>query len=60
MITALERLTESPDKGELRRLTGRPESRLRVGDWRILVELHPEARTIIVKRVLPRGRVYDR
>jgi hypothetical protein len=32
VITSLERLTENPDKGGLRTLTGRPESRLRIGD----------------------------
>jgi mRNA interferase RelE/StbE len=42
----------------LRRLTGRPETRLRVGDWRVLLTLDPEERTIVVLRVLPRGRAY--
>lgn len=46
--------------GALRKLSGAPESRLRVGDWRVLVMLEPAARTILVTRVLPRGRAYDR
>lgn len=34
--------------------------RLRVGDWRVIVALDASTRTIRVKRVLPRGRAYDR
>jgi len=44
----------------LRKLKGRAESRLRVGDWRVIVELDLEARTIVIQRVLPRGRAYNR
>lgn len=43
----------------LRRLTGRPESRLRVGDWRVLLVLDLERRVIVVMRILPRGRAYE-
>ncbi len=57
---SLDALAEDPHGGALRRLTSRPESRLRVGDWRVLVELDAEARVIHVNRVLPRGRAYDR
>jgi len=41
-------------------LKGRAESRLRVADWRVIVELDTAARTIVIQRVLPRGRAYDR
>jgi mRNA interferase RelE/StbE len=57
---ALDRLVKDPGATPLHKLTGRPESRLRVGDWRILVELDHQARTIIVHHILPRGRAYDR
>ena len=66
VATALDTLSQDPHSGKLTtpkgagKLTGRPESRLRVGDWRVLLELDPETRTVIVKRVLPRGRAYDR
>jgi len=33
---------------------------LRVGDWRAIVEVDRAANTIRVKRVLPRGRAYER
>ena len=56
---ALVGLAEDPyGSAGLRRLTGRPETRLRVGDWRVLLTLDPEARTIVVLRILPRGRAY--
>lgn len=42
----------------LRRLAGRPEARLRVGDWRVLLILQPQPRALVVLRVLPRGRAY--
>jgi mRNA interferase RelE/StbE len=57
---ALDTLAEDPHSGALRKLTGRSESRLRVGDWRVLLELDDETQTIVVNRVLPRGRAYDR
>jgi mRNA interferase RelE/StbE len=60
VFTALERLANDPHSAGLRKLAGRPESRLRVGDWRMIVELDIAQRTIVVLRVLPRGRAYDR
>ena len=55
---ALDRLASAPASAELRRLKGRPESRLRVGDWRVLLELDQAERAIVVHHVLPRGRAY--
>lgn len=60
VLAALGNLAKNPNDGSLRKLKGRPESRLRVGDWRVLLELDSAVRTIFVKRVLPRGRAYDR
>jgi mRNA interferase RelE/StbE len=60
VFTALQGLAADPAGGQLRKLSGRAESRLRVGDWRILLTLDREARAIRVDRVLPRGRAYDR
>ncbi|TML96179.1 MAG: hypothetical protein E6G10_27290, partial [Actinobacteria bacterium] len=34
------------------------EHRLRVGDWRVLLRLDRDQRTVYVLRVLPRGRAY--
>jgi mRNA interferase RelE/StbE len=60
VLAAIDRLASDPSKADLRRLKGRPELRLRVGDWRVILELEVEARTIVIERVLPRGRAYDR
>jgi len=60
VITAIERLSSDPHSAGLRKLTGRTESRLRVGDWRVIVELDIARRTIVIVRILPRGRAYDR
>ena len=60
MLTAIARLVSDPRSAELRKLKGRPESRLRVGDWRVILELDVDERTIIIERVLPRSRAYDR
>lgn len=59
----LVRLSDSPATRTALRCAdwqGRPESRLRVGDWRVIVELDVPERTIVIARVLPRGRAYDR
>jgi mRNA interferase RelE/StbE len=56
---ALTMLAVDPHRaGQLRKLTGAPELRLRVGDWRALVLLNEPDRIIQVTRVLPRGRAY--
>lgn len=60
VVKAIRALAEDPPNGSLRKLVGRRESRLRVGDWRVLVMLENENRTIQILRVLPRGRAYDR
>ena len=60
VLRALDALSADPYAGRLRKLAGRDEWRLRVGDWRVIVELRDEERLVYVKHVLPRGRAYDR
>jgi len=60
VVAALEKLAADPHAGQLRKLTGSPESKLRVGEWRVLATLDEQAKTVQVIRVLPRGRAYDR
>lgn len=50
-------MSEEP-AGDVTRLKGRHEWRLRVGDWRVLFRRDAEVQTIEVLRVLPRGRAY--
>ncbi len=60
VLAAIDRLAGDPHGAALLKLKGRAESRLRVGDWRVIVELDIPARTILIQRILPRGRAYDR
>lgn len=61
VIEALDRLAAGERlSGDVRRLAGSTEYRLRVGDWRIRFELDGDMLLITVVRILPRGRAYDR
>jgi hypothetical protein len=46
--------------GDIKRLQGSNEYRLRVGDWRARFEREDRLLIITVVRVVPRGRAYDR
>ena len=61
ILRALGHLAEDPRSARgLRKLSGRSESRLRVGDWRVVLDIAASTNEIDVHRVLPRGRAYDR
>lgn len=60
VVTALEQLTANDPRADVRKLAGADEHRLRVGDWRVRFRRETESREIVVLRVLPRGRAYDR
>jgi mRNA interferase RelE/StbE len=60
VIDSLEGLVSDPPKGDVVRLRGSDEWRLRVGAWRVRFERDDAGRVIYVLRVLPRGRAYDR
>jgi mRNA interferase RelE/StbE len=61
ILSAIERLAQGAElAGDIKRLRGSGDYRLRVGDWRIRFERHDRQLTIVVVRVLPRGRAYDR
>lgn len=42
----------------VKKLTGRPGYRLRVGDWRVIYDVEAELRILTVERIAPRGEVY--
>lgn len=61
VLEALAQLRRDPQSATgVRKLSGRAESRLRVGDWRVIFEISFRRRQVSVVRVLPRGRAYDR
>ena len=58
MRKAVLRLAET-GHGDVKQLTGKGEElRLRVGNWRVRFLLHYGTDTIVVLRVLPRGKAY--
>ena len=58
VILALHRFAET-GRGDLSKLRGRDnEWRLRVGDWRVRLELDSEGNTVYVIRVQHRREVY--
>lgn len=59
IAASLDRFVEDPFAGDVRRLNA-AQWRLRVGDWRVRFTFDDERRAIVVLRVLPRGRAYDR
>lgn len=61
ILSAITRLAQGAElAGDIKRLSGSGEYRLRVGDWRVRFERVDRQLTIVVVRVLPRGRAYDR
>jgi mRNA interferase RelE/StbE len=61
VLEALAQLSRDPqDARSVRKLAGRPEFRLRVGDWRVIFDVSFSRHEVYVIRVLPRGRAYQR
>jgi mRNA-degrading endonuclease RelE of RelBE toxin-antitoxin system len=59
ILDALDRLVRDPPAGDVVKLTGREEWRLSVGDWHVRMRFDDAQSTVIVLRVLPRGRAYS-
>ena len=59
ILDALDRFVVSPRSGDIRKLDS-VQWRLRVGDWRIRFSFDEENQVIVVLRILPRGRAYER
>jgi mRNA interferase RelE/StbE len=55
----IEELAVDPEslRANVKRLQGRPESRLRVQDWRVIFRI--EASVLWIDKVLPRGSAYE-
>lgn len=52
-------IAENPEivRTNVKRLQGRPESRLRVQDWRVIFRI--EGNVLWIDQVLPRGSAYE-
>lgn len=59
ILDALDRFVAAPRSGDIRKLDS-VQWRLRVGDWRVRFSFDDENQAIVVLRILPRGRAYDR
>jgi mRNA interferase RelE/StbE len=60
IVAALDHFVVDPHSGDIRKLSGSNEWRLRVGEWRVRFEFDDDTLLVVVTRVLPRGRAYDR
>jgi mRNA interferase RelE/StbE len=59
VIATVYRFSES-GHGDVKKLQGKVnEYRLRVGDWRVRFTYENKQQTILVLRVLPRGKAYS-
>ena len=54
-------LSENPNapNNNVKKLMGRPGFRLRVGNWRVVYELHDDVLVVLVLDVSPRGGAYQ-
>jgi len=59
IVDALDRFVADPRAGDIRKLSP-SQWRLRVGELRVRFSFDEERHVIVVLRVLPRGRAYDR
>ncbi len=61
VVEKIESLASDPyaPNNNVRKLTGHPGYRLRVGDWRVVYMLYEQALLITVVRIAPRGDVYQ-
>lgn len=60
VVQAIERLAEGDPRSDVSKLSGADEYRLRVGEWRIRFQHDAAKGEVLILRILPRGRAYDR
>lgn len=58
LLAAIAALEEGIEGRDIRPLSGRTDYRLRVGKWRVLMDVDDENRAIYINRVGPRGDIY--
>lgn len=60
VAAAIELLGEQPRPPAAKKLTGRPEWRVRTGDYRVLYRIEDDVLTVVVVYAGHRREVYDR
>ncbi len=60
IITAVRSLADDPRPTGVRKLTGRDGWRIRVGDYRIIYEIHDDALVVLVISIGHRRDIYAR
>ena len=58
ILAAIAALGEGIEGRDVRPMVGRTDYRLRVGKWRVLMDVDEVARIIHINRVGPRGDIY--
>jgi len=54
--SAISGLEHEPPQGDIKKLKGRGDYRLRIGDLRVLFRIEPDV--IIITNIAPRGQAY--
>jgi mRNA interferase RelE/StbE len=54
----LDKLLSDPTQVDFKKLKGRSGYRLRVGDYRVIMEIKREERLFVITNIGPRGDVY--
>ncbi|MDR1481913.1 MAG: type II toxin-antitoxin system RelE/ParE family toxin [Synergistaceae bacterium] len=57
-IKSIGRLKNNPRPSGCNKLTGKDAYRIRVGDYRVVYEIHDDKLIVVVIRVAHRGKVY--
>jgi len=60
VLLAIERLADADPRANVSKLSGADEYRLRAGEWRVRFQHDAAKGEILILRILPRGRAYDR
>jgi len=60
VILAIQHLAEGDPRSDVRKLSGADEYRLRAGEWRVRFQHDAAENELVILRILPRGRAYDR
>lgn len=59
IYNAVDDLKENPFQSDIKKLSGRPFYRLRVGEYRIIFDLQKQALIILILEVGHRKKIYD-